>query len=177
MADEQADGEAQEKPKGGKNLKLIIAIAAASVLAAGAGIGITAMMMSGGEKTEAAEKADPPVVPKPDGKTPSAPASYVALDPPFVVNFQEGGNARFLQVTVELMSRNPGALETAKMHVPILRNSLVLLFSSQDAATLRSREGKERLRQEALAEVQKVLTQETGKPQVEALYFTSFVMQ
>ena len=39
------------------------------------------------------------------------------------------------------------------------------------------REGKEKLRADALAEIQKVMKAETGKPGVESVFFTSFVMQ
>lgn len=42
---------------------------------------------------------------------------------------------------------------------------------------LRSREGKEKLREEVLAEVRKVLEEQTGEAGVEQVYFTSFVMQ
>ena len=45
------------------------------------------------------------------------------------------------------------------------------------AAELSSREGKEELQAEALASIQGILERETGIPGVEAVYFTSFVMQ
>ncbi|VAX05680.1 hypothetical protein MNBD_GAMMA19-792, partial [hydrothermal vent metagenome] len=38
-------------------------------------------------------------------------------------------------------------------------------------------EGKETLREEALEVVQQILEEETGDPGIEAVYFTSFVMQ
>ena len=37
---------------------------------------------------------------------PSGPPLYLALDPPFVVNFQADQLVRFLQVSVEVMSRD-----------------------------------------------------------------------
>jgi flagellar FliL protein len=104
-------------------------------------------------------------------------AVYLSLDPPFVVNSQDQGASRFLQVTVELMSYDPVAIEDMKKHMPLIRNSLVMLLSSQMAADVKSREGKEKLRAIALEEVQKVLEEQTGKSGVEQLYFTSFVIQ
>lgn len=108
---------------------------------------------------------------------PPAPASYLGLDPAFVVNLESGEEAHYLQAEVQLMARDAQALEAAKIHVPLLRNTLLMLFGQQKSADLATRAGKEKLQQAALAEVQKVLTAETGKPVVEAVYFTSFVMQ
>jgi flagellar FliL protein len=51
------------------------------------------------------------------------------------------------------------------------------LFSGQTREGIISREGKEKIRKEAEAEVQKILKEQTGNPGVKALYFTSFVMQ
>lgn len=106
-----------------------------------------------------------------------APAIYIPLDPAFVVNFAEGDRARFLQVTVEVMTRNPLVEERVKTHMPVIRNNLVLLFSSQTYETVSTLEGKEGLREEALGVIQKVLEEETGDPGIDAVYFTSFVMQ
>ena len=106
-----------------------------------------------------------------------APLNYVPLDPPFVVNFSADSDVRFLQVSVEVGTRDPAVVEQVKEHRPAIRNSLVLLFSSQDPYALNAREGKEKLRNETLTEVQKVLKQETGAPGVESVFFTSFVMQ
>lgn len=111
------------------------------------------------------------------GDHPAAPASYLALDPAFVVNLESGEEAHYLQVDVQLMARDAHALEAAKVHVPMMRNALLMLFGQQKPADLSTRAGKEKLQQTALAEVQKVLKAETGKPVVEAVYFTSFVMQ
>jgi flagellar FliL protein len=52
-----------------------------------------------------------------------------------------------------------------------------MLFGNQDPDTLNTREGKETLRSEALAEIQKVMTEETGDVGVDSVFFTSFVMQ
>lgn len=102
---------------------------------------------------------------------------YLALDPPFVVNFQSDSATRFLQVGVQLMARDPKVLDAAKASEPAVRNALVMLFSSQDAKTLISREGKEKLRSDAQAEIQKIIAERLKGGALEAVYFTSFVMQ
>lgn len=105
------------------------------------------------------------------------PLNYVSLDPAFVVNFSGDADVRFLQIAVEAGTRDPDVVEQIKEHRPAIRNSLVMLFSSQDPAVLDTREGKETLRNQALGEIQKVLKSETGNNGVENVFFTSFVMQ
>jgi flagellar protein FliL len=111
----------------------------------------------------------------PDG-TPRV-AMYMDFEQPFVVNFQDEGQLRYLQITVSVMIKNPKVIEELKRHMPLIRNNLVMLFSGQSREGIISREGKEKIRKEAEAEVQKILKEQTGNPGVKALYFTSFVMQ
>src|SRR5262245_43425290 len=106
------------------------------------------------------------------------PALYVPLDPPFVVNFEAEQLVRFLQVTVQVMSRDPITVDLVKANDPVVRNDLLLLFGNQHYETISTREGKEKLRTQALAAVRKVVSSAGGKPdRIEAVYFTSFVMQ
>lgn len=127
-----------------------------------------------------------PVVVAEDGKPvkdPKAPPVYLPMDPPLVVSLEDQGAIRFLQVTVEVMARDEKILEDVKTHMPVIRNNLLMLFGGQSIANLTSRDDKERLRGEALAEVQKVLKanprrdKDKVKGTVEELYFTSFVVQ
>jgi flagellar protein FliL len=156
-------------PKNKGKLRLIIIAAAVVVLGGG---GAAAYFLIGGHKdpkSTAAQKAK---------EEPKLPALYVALDPPFVVNFEAEQMVRFLQVTVQVMSRDPATVELIKTNDPVVRNDLLLLLGNQSYTTISSREGKEKLRQEALEAVRKVVTNAGGKAEkVEAVYFTSFVMQ
>jgi len=105
-------------------------------------------------------------------------AMYYKFDPPFVVNFGGEGSTRYLQLTLEAMSRDAGILEVLKNNEPAVRNDLLMLFSAQDNASLMSADGKEKLRAATLASIRKVLDSEgaSGKL-IEAVYFTSFVIQ
>jgi flagellar FliL protein len=106
------------------------------------------------------------------------PPQYVALDPPFVVNFEADEQVRFLQVTVQLMSRDAATIEVLKANDPVVRNDLLLLFGGQKYSVIATRDGKETLRKQTLAAVRKIVASAGGKPEkVEAVYFTSFVMQ
>lgn len=105
------------------------------------------------------------------------PALYLALDPPFVVNFQDQTQARYLQVTMEIMARDPAVIEAVKTHMPLIRNNLLMLLSTQTYAVVGTREGKEKIRTDSLSEIQKIMKEQTGDTGVEAVYLTSLVMQ
>src|SRR5277367_5809438 len=103
-------------------------------------------------------------------------AVYYAIDPPLVVNFEDGSVVRFLQITMEVMAHDQKALDSVQKNLPLVRNNLLLLMSNRNYQSMMSREGKEALRQEALAEVRAVQKKEGG-PDIDDLLFTSFVVQ
>lgn len=111
------------------------------------------------------------------GKARKKSIAYIPLDPPFVVNFSPDSDIRFLQVSVELGTRNPEAIELIRNNRPAIRNNLVFLFSDQDAKYLETRQGKDKLRDDALNEARKVIQEEGGIDGIDTIYFTSFVMQ
>jgi flagellar FliL protein len=104
------------------------------------------------------------------------PALYYAIDPPLVVNFEDGSAVRFLQISMEVMARDQKVIDGVQKNSPIIRNNLLLLMSNRNYQSLMSREGKEKLRLEALAEVRAVQKKENG-PDIDDLLFTSFVVQ
>ena len=151
-----------------KKNSLPVIIIAALVLAAGGGAAWRFM------KPQPAEPG------KPVAETSSARAAaiYYKFDPAFVVNFGSDGNTRYLQITLEAMSRDQAVIDEIKNNEPAIRNDLVLLYSAQQPEALLAPEGKERLRAATLEAVRKTITAEGAKPEaVEAVYFTSFVIQ
>jgi len=169
-----------EAPKSKSKMLIIIAVVVLLLGVSAVATLVLTGILSGDEEVVAEESASDAKADskKSDAKKKSkAPLNYVPLDPPFVVNFNADSDIRFLQITVEVGTRDPGVIEVIKEHRPSIRNSLVMLFSSQDPYVLNTREGKEKLRDETLSEVQKVLKDETGSAGVENVFFTSFVMQ
>ena len=164
-APKEATEGATATPKKGKGKLLLIA--ALVVLAAGGAGGY--FMMKGG-KGKAGETTTAEA-------TRSKPAVYLQLDPAFVVNFQDENALRFLQVGVNVMSHDPDAIAAVKEADPEIRNALLMLFSAQDVKTLSDVKGKQKLQASALAEVQRILKEKIGRPGVDAVYFTSFIMQ
>ena len=178
MAEEKPPAAAPSEAAPKKSKKGLI-IALASVLVLGGG-GAGAYFTFAG-KDEAAGKADAKAGKEKEKKhAPEVkqPAMFVELDPPFVANFAPGSQARFLQVSVQLMTRDTEVAKLLEHLKPILRNDLLLLFGNQQVSEVSTAEGKEALRNATLEAVRKVVAAEGGKPQaLEAVYFTSFVMQ
>jgi flagellar FliL protein len=159
-----------------KKSKLPLIIIAVVVLGGGAGAFLALRHKPAAADAAAASDQSATKDDKPGAKK-AAPA-YFKFDPAFVVNFGGEGSARYLQVTVEAMSRDPKVIEELKVDEPAVRNDLVMLFSAQDNATLMSADGKDKLRASTLDVMRKVLNSEgsNGKA-LEAVYFTSFVIQ
>ncbi len=105
------------------------------------------------------------------------PAIYYPIKPPIVANFSARGRQRMLQAELTVMTRDAAVISAIELHQPMLRNALVMLYSGQDFAELQTAEGKELLRQASLQELQRLLEQEIGRPGIEQVLFTNFVMQ
>ncbi|MEQ8660349.1 MAG: flagellar basal body-associated FliL family protein [Gammaproteobacteria bacterium] len=164
MADENT-----EAAPGGTNKKLIIIIGVLVALLLIGG-GVTATLLLGG-KDDAAEETAEVEEEKP------AESLYIELKPEFVINFRDRNDrTKFLKAEMAVSTRDSDVEEAVTRHMPAIRNNLVLLLSRQIYEDLVPNEGKEALRQQALAEVQSVLESEIGKPGVEDLFFSNFVM-
>ncbi len=93
------------------------------------------------------------------------------------MNFKNEKRQRYMQASLALMARDEDELSQLKVHMPALRNQLVMLFSSQELEELNTPVGLEMLKQRVTATVQELAIVETGKPVVEQVLFTNFVMQ
>lgn len=105
------------------------------------------------------------------------PSEYIELKPAFVTNYGSGGAIHFLKADVTLRVPDPLMTEAVMRHMPQIRHALVMLLSRQQEQGLATMEGKEQLRQEALLAVRTVVETEEGKPGVEDLLFTGFILQ
>ncbi len=109
----------------------------------------------------------------------AAKVSYITLSPPFVGNYGLDGSAKLKVYKADISLRVTGAeaAKAVKANDPLIRNQLVSLFTQQTSESLGSVEAKEKLRQEALKQVQQVMNDETGKPMVEDLLFNNLIVQ
>ena len=193
--DAEAAADAPLPPEAGapdpRKKKLIIAGAAAAAVVVLGGGGAYFMMKKGHAPAatepaaEGAPAAEGEAAPAAEGAAEgehAAPAhggkaEYVALTPSFVVNLNDEEAMRYLQLEVEVSTTGSGAADAIKLHMPLIRNNLLMIMGQKHYHDLDTREGKEALRAEMLEEIQKVMVEQTGKPGVDAVYFTSFVMQ
>jgi len=106
-------------------------------------------------------------------------ALYVKISQGMVLNYGEPSLNRLKYIKIGLNARvaNAEEAEIIEYHMPAIKDRLVTIFSSQDEVTIRSPEGKEKIRQAALAELQALIKKEQGEPIIDDLLFGRFVVQ
>jgi flagellar FliL protein len=190
MAEDKA-----EAAGGGNKKKLIIILAVVGVLVVGGAVATTMLLMGGkdeeaktakhdGEDAGHDEEGDEDEVAEDEegghGEDGAGPV-YVALAPPFVVNcVDEKKRTRYIKAEISVLAKSAEVEAQVTQHMPAIRNGIVLLLGRQIYEQLLSNEGKEKLRAEALAEVQSVMKKSAGKKTakgVEDIFFSSLVMQ
>jgi flagellar FliL protein len=103
---------------------------------------------------------------------------YVDIKPSFVVNFGNSGQTlKFAKVDVSIQVADIADAAKLGNNFPLIRNTIVLLLSKQTDKDMSSSVGQEKIRKEALKQVQQVLKDETGEKIAQDLYFTNFVVQ
>jgi flagellar FliL protein len=104
---------------------------------------------------------------------------YVPLQPAFVCNFgmADSGHLMYLKTDISVRVVSREAELAARTHMPALRNSLVLLLSRQDEASVSTGSGRETIRLQALEELNGILQAEEGHSYIDDLMFTNFIVQ
>lgn len=156
---------------------IIIGVAAVVILALGGG---AAFYFLGGSKDEAMVEGEA-ATGEGSGETMEKveldPPIYHALNPDFVIAFQNPKNVRFVKASIEVMVRDDNVIDDLKLHMPAVRDAVIMLFSTKTEDDLIMQEGKEKFRAEILKVIRDTLESLTGAPGVEAVYFSNFVMQ
>lgn len=157
------EGEEQQAPSSKKKLIIIIALAVLVLVVAG---GATYFLMSDDGSEEVSEEAEIVI----------APAIYLDLEPPMLATLSVDGKQRYMQVSLNVMSRDQAALDAVEYHMPFIWSKLNSVYGGADFKMAQTIEGKEALREETLKVINVVLESE-GEALIEAVYFTNFVMQ
>lgn len=179
MAEMEDEDVAAPENKGGGLLKMVLAGAGAlALLAVGilAGPAIQGLLAgeTPGEEPAAAAAGEPAAQSERD----KDPAIYQGLHPALVVNFRDAlGEPHFMQLEMEVMARDQGVINAVREHTPVIRNNLILLYGNVKYEDVTTRAGKERMLADGLAEIQRIMAERVGEPNVEALYFTSLIIQ
>jgi flagellar FliL protein len=114
-----------------------------------------------------------------DDEAEKTPSVYYKIEEPFTINFvnQSQKRARYLQIKVALMAKDQEALDNAVLNLPMIQDELRTLFSQQTYESLSTLQGREELDKKATEQVRSIMEQETGNPEIERVYFTSFIIQ
>ena len=113
-----------------------------------------------------------------EAEPPPVPPTYYNIQPDIITTFPKPGKSKRLgYISIQVHLAIPEKyLETIEKHEPILQDTLVMHFSSQTEASIKSLEGREKLRTDALKMIQDVMLAETGFDDViEDLLFTKYI--
>lgn len=157
--EEVKDAEKKQAPKKSK-LKLIIIGVVVLLIGAGGFYGYSKYKKGKNEKTE-------------DNKTQKV--SIICPINSFVVNLLDKQNVgkRYLKVTIQLEVGKEEDKLLIENHNPQLRDTILLLLSSQTLKEINTMEGKLELKQALLSRMKQIL----GDGVVRSIYFTEFVVQ
>jgi flagellar protein FliL len=95
----------------------------------------------------------------------------------FTVNLEPENSDQHLQTNLTLKVGDNEAVSRIKLHMPEVRNRVLLLLSSKTASQIATVEGKKKLATELLAEINQPFEEGAGGQAVESVLFTSFVIQ
>ena len=147
MAEEEELELDVNQPKGSKTTTILIAIIAVLVLVMG-GVGAWLFLGSDdGDSSDSANKEEKVL----------KPLKYLTLVPEFVVNFGPGSKVRYLQVDLQIATRDEAALQTISTYRPVLRNDILIILSGVSFEDLKERSGKEALQMKLLNTINKVV--------------------
>jgi flagellar FliL protein len=190
MADAAAAAEAEKAPVSGAtgmSMKMVIIIGAVALLLGLGGAFAVFKFMAGGHggeeaKTEAgAAKGESPgeadskpaaAETKPGAAKVTGPGVMFDVEP-FIVNLADTPEVRYLKMTVKLELETQDASVELTARIPQVRDTILVLLTSKDSASIRTTQGKFQLRDEITQRVNSLLP----KPAVRTVYFTDFVVQ
>lgn len=143
-----ADEELELDVAPAKSNKTMIIVIVAIVLLNVIGVG-TWLFLSGGDSSGAEEKVD----------TTQLPLFYQTLTPEFVVNFGPGSKARYLQVELQIATRDQSALAVVATYKPVVRNDILILLSDVAFDDLNTLAGKEMLQKKILNTINRIVSE------------------
>jgi flagellar FliL protein len=95
----------------------------------------------------------------------------------FTVNLQPYPDEQFLQISITLQVTEPADEELFKLHMPEIRNRLLLLLSSKQSSEISSNEGKKILSNEIIDRIKIPFAGSKIPQKINGVFFTSFIVQ
>jgi len=161
-------------------MKMVIIIVAGTLLLALGGAFAMFKLTAGGhggddQKAEVtvAKTAGPGEVEEKHGAGKTVDPGAIYDVDPFIVNLADTPEVRYLKLTVKLELESQQVSAELASRTPQLRDTILVLLTSKDSASIRTAQGKFQLRDEITQRVNSLLP----KPGVRAAYFTDFVVQ
>ena len=149
MADEELELDVTQA-KSSKLTVILLVVLIILVLVMG-GVGAWFFLSKGGDGAESADTGDGSAAKE------LKPILYQTMVPEFVVNFGPGSKVRYLQVDLQIATRNEKALATVNTYRPVLRNDILVLLSGLSFEELSERSGKESLQKQLRNVINKVV--------------------
>lgn len=109
-------------------------------------------------------------------ETVTKPPVFVNLET-FTVNLQSEHSDQHLQTNLTLKIVDARTLDLIKLHMPEVRNRILLLLSNKESSRITDIAGKKKLAAELLDEVNQPFSEGSAGQIVESVLFTSFVIQ
>jgi len=148
--------------------KLFLVVGSAALVLFGGGVAATWYFTSHGSEHENERK-----VAKAE---PAKPPIFVNLEP-FTVNLQPEVGDQYLQITLTLQVKEQSQVDIIKLQMPQVRSRLLMLLSSKKASEISSLEGKKKLSDEIIAQVNLPFASQAAPQSVSGVFFTSFIIQ
>jgi flagellar FliL protein len=169
--EEKKEIEETEAPKGKKSFMKWIILGVVVIALAGGGFAGWQMFF----KQDASEEEQGATTAKASIKSKEAEASIIYPLDSFIVNLMDraGSGKRYLKTTIELDVPDEEGRNLLELRKAQLRDTILLLLTSQSFAEINSIEGKLELKRALLVRINQTL----GQKIVNSLYFTEFVVQ
>jgi len=102
---------------------------------------------------------------------------YHNIQPEFVVNFQGKSRAKFLMIEMVVATHDEKVLPILTDHDPEIRNTLLGLLSEQNSEVLKTSDGKQALRDDALGLLDQLVGRYYRTDRLKDVFITRLVMQ
>ena len=166
--DEQKDT-AEQKPSGKSGKKKMIIIGAIILTAVAVGAAVFFFMHGRGEADEDGEEG---------GENAHAAAATKKVHAiysmePLIVNVHDSAELRYLKIKLDFEISGPEAKAEIDPFLPQMQDAILVLLSGKQMAEITTTEGKNRLKEEIMAGVGKIVPPK----KITRVYFTDFVVQ
>jgi flagellar FliL protein len=99
---------------------------------------------------------------------------YLPLES-ILVNLE--GRRHYLRADIQLLVETKEDADKIKVHMPVIRHTLIMLFSNRNPQQIAAVAEREKLRQSALEQVTATLEKLGAEHGLEDLFFTDFMVQ